>query len=210
MSDDDDSTAATQKQPNRMLGIGLAVVAAACLIYAAFTHHWLANSSNYEDIGFGLRSNFDCEGLGTMTCVETSNSDLVDTMRAQLHEQGLDKDDRMTSGAFAPCGWVTLVAIFLAAFGLLAAAGMAAGRRTPLWPMSPSTLALLGIMASLIAGCVFAATKPGPPGYVGVGVSFWVFGAGAVLGIAGAQLLAKVNRPQDPDLMQDAMNPDEF
>jgi hypothetical protein len=37
-----------------------------------------------------------------------------------------------------------------------------------------------------------------------------VFGAGAVLGIAGAQILAKVNRPVDPDLMHDAMNPDEF
>jgi hypothetical protein len=31
-----------------------------------------------------------------------------------------------------------------------------------------------------------------------------------VLGIAAAQLLAKVNRPLDPDLMQDAMNADEF
>jgi hypothetical protein len=57
---------------------------------------------------------------------------------------------------------------------------------------------------------VFVATKPGEAGFVGVGQSFWVFGAGAVLGIAGAQMLAKVNRPSDPDLMSDAMNPDEF
>jgi hypothetical protein len=31
-----------------------------------------------------------------------------------------------------------------------------------------------------------------------------------VAGIAGAQLLAKQIRPADPDLLQDAMNPDRF
>jgi hypothetical protein len=41
-------------------------------------------------------------------------------------------------------------------------------------------------------------------------VSFWVFGAGALAGLAGASLLAKINRPKDPDLMADAMNPDDF
>ena len=46
---------------------------------------------------------------------------------------------------------------------------------------------------------VFVATKPGPPGMVGVGLSFWIFGVGAVMGIVGAQLLAKVNRPPDTE-----------
>jgi len=211
MTDDEYETAPKQKQPNRMLGIGLAVVAAGCLLFATFSHHWLANASNLEEVGFGLRDNHDCMTLGTEAkCTEMSNSALVDQMRTELRDQGLDRDDRMTSSVFAPCGWATFIACLIAVLGLLAAAGMAAGRRTPLWPISPSTLALLGIMAALITGCVFVATKPGPAGYVGVGLSFWVFGAGAVLGIAGAQLLAKVNRPVDPDLMHDAMNPDEF
>ena len=45
---------------------------------------------------------------------------------------------------------------------------------------------------------------------VGVGISFWIFGIGAVIGIFVSTVLAKVNRPEDPDLMDDAMNPDQF
>ncbi|MGH9883906.1 MAG: hypothetical protein ACREBE_00135, partial [bacterium] len=66
------------------------------------------------------------------------------------------------------------------------------------------------IMIGLISGCVFVATKPGDVGTVGVAWSFWAFGIGSVAGIAGAQLLAKQIRPADPDLLQDAMNPDRF
>jgi hypothetical protein len=65
-------------------------------------------------------------------------------------------------------------------------------------------------MLALISACVFVATKPGGNGALGVGVGFWVFGGGAVLGIASAQLLARVIRPADPDLMADAMDPDQF
>jgi hypothetical protein len=46
---------------------------------------------------------------------------------------------------------------------------------------------------------VFVATKPGPTGMVGVGMSFWIFGAGCVMGIAGAQMMAKLNRPLEPE-----------
>ena len=119
-------------------------------------------------------------------------------------------DFEHVSSAFVPMGWATLVACLLAAFGLLAAAGIAIAGKRPDLPMAPTTIALLAVMASLITGCVFVATKPGPPGMVGVGPSFWIFGAGAVVGIAGAQMLAKVNRPVDPDLMEDAMNPEHF
>jgi hypothetical protein len=54
------------------------------------------------------------------------------------------------------------------------------------------------------------ATKPGEAGSVGVAWSFWAFGLGAVTGLAGAQLLARQLRPADPDLLSDAMNPDQF
>ena len=69
--------------------------------------------------------------------------------------------------------------------------------------MAPPTLALLAIIVGIITGCVFIATKPGPAGFVGAGLSFWMFGGGCVLGIAAAQMLARVNRPLDPDLMSD-------
>jgi hypothetical protein len=190
----------------RIVAIALSVVAAAALIYAAMTRNWLVNSGRHEELGFGLRSSYACESLAAdHECVNESNGSLISSMQ----EEG-GHSAELASSAFAPMGWATFVECMLAAFGLLAAAAIAAARKTPALPMSPSTIALLGIMASLITGCVFVATKPGPAGYVGVGQSFWVFGAGIVLGIAGAQMLAKVNRPSDPDLMSDAMNPDEF
>ena len=41
-------------------------------------------------------------------------------------------------------------------------------------------------------------------------MGFWAFGIGAVMGIAAAQMLAKINRPIDPDLLADAMNPEQY
>ena len=201
--DSDSETPPPPAKELRLLAIALAVVAIACLGFGSFTRSWLRNSTDYESIGFGLRSNFDCEGLGeTKQCVEMSNGALVDRLR----EAGSSQQ----SAAFAPLGWVTLVLCALAALGLAGAVGIALARKQPSLPMSPSTLALLATFLALITGCVFVATKPGPAGYVGVGASFWIFGGGAVLGIAASQMLAKVNRPVDPDLLHDAMNPDEF
>jgi hypothetical protein len=192
---------------NRSLAILLSLAAAAALVYAALTRQWLVNGNVYEQYGFGLRSSFACgQSFGEAhECDELSNSAYV------AHEREVSATSaRNTSGAFAPMGWATFVECLLAALGLAAAAGLALARKRPDLPMAPTTLALLAIMAALITGCVFVATKQGAPGFVGVGVSFWIFGAGSVLGIAGAQMLAKVNRPVDPDLMEDAMNPEHF
>jgi hypothetical protein len=189
------------KRPNAAIAIALAVVAGACLVYAAVTHKWLVNDNPGEQIVFGLRDNSQCTGAD---CLHRSNSALIAELRDFSEASKQD-----ASVAFAPFGWITLVASLLATLGLLGAAGIAASGKKPDLPMTPATLALLGIMVGLITGCVFVATKPGTVN-VGVGLSFWIFGAGCVLGIAGAQLLAKVNRPLDPDLMADAMNQDEF
>jgi hypothetical protein len=203
---DDDSDSPPPKQPNRMLAIALAIVAAGCLGYAAFSHRWLVNGNRIEEFGFGLRDNYACESVESVReCVTESNSHYVQVSK----DQGGRAAD-LASSAFAPCGWATFVECLLAMLGLAGAAGLAIAKHKRHLPMSPSTLAMLALMAALITGCVFVAQKPGEAGYVGVGPSFWVFGAGAVLGIAGAQLLAKVNRPDDIDLMDDAMNPDEF
>ena len=198
MTDDDD---APPKPDNRMLAVALALAAAACLVYASFTPHWLVNAGQFEEISFGVRSVDQCRAESA--CGTVSNHAFIDDLRAAgLPDQA--------SNAFWSMGWATFVECMLSAAGLVAAAAIALARKHPQLPMAPTTLALLGIMAALITGCVFVATKPGPPGFVGVGMSFWVFGGGAVMGIAGAQLLAKVNRPPDPDLMEDAMNPDQF
>lgn len=195
-----------QPKNHRMIGIALALVAGAALAYAAVSKQWLANGNVYEQISFGLRDMSQCgSAFGEKDCDHYSNSEFVQHMRDFGGTAEMN-----TSGAFAPMGWITLVASLVAALGLLAAAGLAIAGKKPDLPMSPSTLALLGIIVAIITGCVFIATKPGPVGFVGAGLSFWVFGGGCVLGIAGAQMLARVNRPLDPDLMHDAMNADEF
>ena len=111
---------------------------------------------------------------------------------------------------FPIAGVVTFIVLLVAAAGLVVASGVAVAGRRPDLPVSPTTFALLGIMVGLISGCVFVATKPGEVGAVGVSWSFWAFGIGSVAGIAGAQLLARQIRPSDPDLLHDAMNPDQF
>jgi hypothetical protein len=194
------------RRPNRATSLMLAVVAAAALVFAAFTDDWLSNGNTYEQISFGLRAMSQCgHAFGETPCDIRSNAAYVEQQREFGGEAA-----RNTSSAFAPMGWITLVAALVAAFGLFGAALVATTGRKPDLPMSPSTVALLGIIVGIITGCVFIATKPGPTGFVGAGLSFWVFGGGCVLGIAAAQLLAKVNRPLDPDLMHDAMNADDF
>lgn len=194
------------KTNHRVIGIVLALVAGSALIYAAVTKQWLANGNVYEQISFGLRDMSQCgSAFGENDCDHYSNGEFVQHMNDFGESAAIN-----TSGAFAPMGWITLVACLLAALGLLAAAALAIANKKPDLPMTPSTLALLAIIVGIITGCVFIATKPGPAGFVGAGLSFWVFGGGCVLGIAAAQMLAKVNRPLDPDLMSDAMNADDF
>jgi hypothetical protein len=118
--------------------------------------------------------------------------------------------DRYTSGAFSHAGWMAFGACLLAAAALLVSAGLAFARKQMELAISPASVALLALVTALAAGCVFIATKPGPPGMLGVDLGFWAFGAGAVLGILGAQLLAKELRPPDPDLLDGALHPDDF
>jgi len=115
-----------------------------------------------------------------------------------------------SSSAFALLGWITFVLLLIAIPSLaVSCAIVVAGKRLRL-PVMPTTTALLGIGISLITGCVFVATKPGPPGYVGVGPGFFVFGAGIVLGLYASLQLNRLMRPHDPDLLEDSMKPDEF
>ena len=191
-----------------MLAIALAIVAALGLCFASFSTRWLANYGTEGSIEMGLRSTTECGSVGMLLgpapgeCRTTSSGDYAKEWNVS--------EGRYYSASWAPFGFVTLVASLLGAFGLFAGAGVGFANTKPQLPVSPSSIALISIMISMIAGCVFVAIKPGVPGMAGVGIAFWVFGAGAVVGIGSAIMLAKVNRPADPDLMDDAMNPDNF
>lgn len=186
------------KKDTRMLAIGLAIAAAALLAFAAFSRTWVGRP---DGIGFGPMGCTECNltSSGSM-----SNAAFIEMLR------GTGIDETYTSGTFAPMGWATFGLCLVAALGLLGAAGLAIAKKRPDLPMAPTTAALLGIMIALITGCVFVATKPGGPGFVGVSMGFWAFGIGAVMGIASAQMLAKINRPVDPDLLDGAMDPDQY
>jgi len=187
------------KKDTRMLGIGLSLAAAALLLFAAFSKTWLARPLGDHVFGFGPMGCQNCglDGTGNM-----SNSAFMEAYKAF--------DPEHTSGVFAPMGWATFGVCLIAALGLVATAFLAFTKKRPELPMSPASLALLMIMIGLITGCVFVATKPGPVGLVGVAMGFWSFGVGCVLGIAGAQMLAKEIRPVDPDLLEGAMNPEQY
>jgi len=215
----------------RGLGIVLAALAIAALGFGLLSHSWLANRGYSQEIGIGLRDNFACENTH---CIEMSNGELCDLIDAKLDEvkhfsvdQVQDTDitnivlsrvassgqgnlPEHTSGAFVPTGWATFVLAGLGIVALAAAIALAALGKRPDAPISPCSIALLALMVALVCACVFVATKPGSNGALGVGIGFWVFGGGAVLGIAGAQLLARAIRPVDPDLTTDAMDPDQF
>lgn len=187
------------KKDIRMLAIGLAVGAAALLGFAAFSRMWIGRP---EGIGFGPMGCTQCGLINGDASM--SNGAFIEMLRSS------GMDEKYTSGTFAPMGWITFGLCLIAALGLLGGAALAFLRKRPELPMAPTSAALLGLMGALITGCVFVATKPGGPGFVGVQMGFWAFGIGAVMGIAAAQMLAKVNRPVDPDLLDDAMNPEQY
>lgn len=216
----------------RMMAIVLALVGAACLLVAAFSKSWMGNDNfgglvrdpdargNYfqfrGDIRFGPLGFEQCakpyrgfemrETPAEIACTSRSTA----AFNAAIGEAaGLDRA-RYTSGAFSPAGWIAFASCLLAAAGLIAAAALALARKQKELPISPASVALLAIMGAMASGCVFIATKPGPVGMLGVDLGFWAFGAGTVIGILGAQLLAKELRPPDPDLLAGAMTLDDF
>jgi hypothetical protein len=196
----DDDIAPTQREPPRALGVLVSLVAAGCLLAACFSHRWLANA-RAGDFGYSLVSYLDCRAA---PCATISNFQIAkNTDNSPFYEQRV-------GAVFPVSGLLTFIVLVVAAAGLLAGAGIAVANKRPDLPISPTTFALLGVMVGLVSGCVFVATKPGEVGAVGVAWSFWAFGIGSVAGIAGAQLLARQIRPSDPDLLHDAMNPDQF
>ena len=196
---DDDDTSPPQRPTPRAVGIGLGLLAAGCLLVACFSHRWLANRYR-GDLGYSPLSYQQCNA----SCATWSNFQMF-----EIANHSEEPSDRMTR-AFPIAGTTAFAALLAASAGLIVAAAIALTNRRPALPVSPTTIALLGVMLGLVSGCVFVATKPGALGALALSWSFWVFGFGAVTGIAATHLLARQIRPADPDLLHDAMNPDQF
>jgi hypothetical protein len=234
VTDDTATDQPQKKSEHRVVALVLAIAAAGAFGYAAFSTRWLYNArslNTLQEVSFGLNANIICDTEG---CTEMSNSELVahwhdeiarfekaaaetgdnfrtpEQMRiAELERQAVVQDLR-ASDAFAPFGRIAFVACLVAGASLAIGALLVLARRRLLLPIMPTTTALLGIGVALISGCVFAALKPGPPGYVGVSLGFFIFGGGVVTGLGSSLMLNKLLRPHDPDLLEDSMNADQF
>jgi hypothetical protein len=195
------------RKQNRTLAILLAVVAAAALAVGALGPRWLTRADSNEE-GFGLRTVELCEDK----CLVISNSELVDIINLEreriaeenksLAPQAQREIPKKPWNGFPVVGWIALVSCLLAAAGLLVGALVAISNKRPHWPIMPTTLSVLGLLIGLVNGCIFVATKPSNHAldYMGVGWSFFVFGAGVVTGLAAVFPLNKAIRPIDDDL----------
>jgi hypothetical protein len=96
-------------------------------------------------------------------------------------------------------GWITMILLGLSVISLGAAVIQVAQGKFFVGPIAPTSWSILCLFLSLIVGCIFVASNPTRGenldvllGYqLGVGWSFWLFGAGVVLGIAGTIQLTK-------------------
>ncbi|MBA3503055.1 MAG: hypothetical protein H0T65_22020, partial [Deltaproteobacteria bacterium] len=214
---------------NRVIAIIVCLAAAAALAYACIATSWLYNPRNKQhfEVGFGLTRMFECEVADGGECKSSSNAafesewkalladirerakkDPADT-QAQEFAVGAAKELRV-SGAWTTLGWITLGCAALAALSLLACVALVLAKKRIAWPILPTTTAILGLAIGLVTGCVFVALKPGPPGYVGVHLGFFAFGAGVLTGLLGALMMNKLLRPHDPDLLADSMDPEHY
>jgi len=153
-------------------------------VLAARSTAWLVTGSGS---GFGLRSLESCSPLG---CDLRPAAEVV-------AELGRASPQLVRSG-FVEAGVVTWIALWASAAALgLSALPMIAGVRSGL-ARAAARLALLALVTALAAGVVFVMRRPGGGGAYSLGLGFWLFGAGNVLGLVAGQMLVKLHAPTDP------------
>jgi len=190
----------------RALAIALGLIASAALAVSAFSSKWLASALD-EGYGIGLSEAGVCvKGR----CEYMSNADVVTWLEkriAEIVEYNKTAEERHMLpvprppwGGWPVCGTIALVGCLVAALGLALGAVFALlGRRID-WPVMPTTLGVLGLIVSMVAGCIFVATKPEGMEELGLGWSFGVFGGGVILGLAAVFPLNRQIRPIDEEL----------
>ncbi|MBZ0233659.1 MAG: hypothetical protein K8M05_15135 [Deltaproteobacteria bacterium] len=122
-----------------------------------------------------------------------SNLNVVD-----MYNQYRSESDQIL-GTFAYAGIATLFFSVIAAGALAAAGGLAFKDKFIRTPIPLTTVALLALCLSLVSGCVFLGAIPKDIMSGGVGWPFFLYGAGVVTGLAGAQMLGKAySEVRDP------------
>src|SRR5262245_36697774 len=203
-SDSDNDSDAPPPRPQtplqRAVAIAVCCAAALALLVAAFAHSWLADP-DVRSVGVGLLSTEYCHPV-TERCESKDNGDVIEELSRSLpvDERWIGQAADAPSSWFPRFGVATFALALVAAAGLLGAAAIAAARKRPELPITPTTVALVALILAIPAACLFAATKPDGI-RIGVSWSFWLFGGGDVLGLLGALLVSRQLRPFDPDLL---------
>ncbi len=164
------------------------LVAALFVILPCLGLHWLRAPSRY-DLGMSLLAVEACgqDYDGKEQCKSQSNFELAKEMRKE----------KVGKGVFAYAGVATLILSVIAGLALAAAGGLAFKDRFIREPIALTTVALLALCFALIAACVFVGAKPRGP--LGISWPFFLYAAGVVTGIAGAQMLSKAySQVSDP------------
>jgi hypothetical protein len=158
---------------------------------------------------------YNDEGERVERCESMSNFKLADQLKKQYERfkelssrmramgEGRDVPDVQEPGtSFAFFGMATLIVGLIGVLSLGAAGILGLKHKFIREPIAITTVALLALCLALVLGCIFVAVKPGDSEsarYLGVSWPFFVFGAGVVGGIAGAQMLGKAHGPPEYD-----------
>ena len=199
----------------RLTAVALAAIAMACLAYSVISPRWIASADNAA--GAGLRASTTCFGL---KCEHRSLAESVDDLRRVVDQFIANTDDKELAAMsrqeqsdfsdqqhrvgrradlFIASGWVTTVAICAVIAMLLISILFGIVGRMPRLPITPMSLAMLASLIALASGCALIVTNPWQPGRFGVSWGFWIFGAGDVLTLFAAPMLARALRHPDAD-----------
>jgi hypothetical protein len=226
MDADDDQLASALAARRRSTARVVCLVAALFILMPCLGLHWL-RAPRRVDLGMSLWSLELCgmpdDGLGDDEggggCASMSNFAIASMMRKEPDVRFEDADGRLgrqlawwmreakpAQGAFAIAGVVTFALSLIAGLALAAAGGLACKDRFIRKPIALTTVALLALCLALVAACVFVGAKPqGLP--LGVSWPFFLYAAGVVVGIAGAQMLAKAFSEATVDPYWDGLVP---
>lgn len=190
MNSDGDELVRKRKATARVVCIAAAVL----VLVPCLGLRWM-RAPKPADAGISLIGVEACgeDWNGEHKCESKSNLAVVKEWNQHASE------DHKILGTFAYAGIATIAFSVIAAGALATAGGLAFKDRFVREPIALTTVALLALCLALITGCVFLGSIPqlGIPG--GVSWPFFLFGAGIVGGIAGAQMLAKAySEVRDP------------
>lgn len=170
----------------KLIGLVSAALAAALLVFAAFSNSWIIGEDYGTRYDVGLRS--------VDICVENSscsNVTLESWSKSAFAPKGLS--------TFQTLGMISLVLALALALSMLVLIGYGVADRVPYWPVHPGSLALLLSVSVLVVGVLTLALHPFKTTGWGTGPGFLVLAAGDVAALAAALILGRSQPASEED-----------